>query len=96
VNGAVTKIVVSRSNGPVRKNFRTPVMRFKTSKGIGIGSSKKAMCRAYGKRMKRVRSVSLGGEDTPSYILKGRGKWETHFRFFHSTLIGILFRAKPR
>ncbi|MDX6665773.1 MAG: hypothetical protein QOG68_1979 [Solirubrobacteraceae bacterium] len=79
----VTEIVITAGlnpvgNGPV---FNTPLAKLKTSKGIHIGSTAKAVAKAYPKAKFRLIPMSQGYE----YYIKGPGKAATEFQMSKQT-----------
>ena len=102
IEGTVTKfwlaaplVSLSPKQG-AKYGYPKVLSRVKTSRGIGIGSTKKAMRKAYGSKMKRVRIAGKLPQPASSFIVKGRGKWETRFDFHKSRLTQLRFVPKSR
>jgi hypothetical protein len=84
------RIVVGHDPRTGKPVFRTPLARFKTAGGIGLGSSQRAVRRAY-PRARTVRTVAT------FFIVTGRRGDQTLFEFERHRLASILIEdGRPR
>lgn len=74
----------------LKPDLNTPLSEFKTSKGIGIGSTMGEVQKAYPSAKK------LSGPSFANFTLKGKGEIETQFDFSNSTKVtSVLVSSHP-
>lgn len=78
-----------RVGSELKPNFVTPLTRFKTSKGIGLGSTATELKHAY-KGLKKEGTAGLF-----TYALKGPKESETDFSTVSGRVTGIAVRSHP-
>ena len=81
--GGTTQVILDARNGRISRMV-TNAKRWRTSAGVGRGSTTGALRRAYGRRIVRRATCGLNGfgGDNIGYVLPGRRDGERRFTFF--------------